>query len=76
MVSARGKLEQPASVVSGLWSVYPRFCYCGQGQWFEVRETDRTTLKLLLSSCRFPVATDYIAHVANLYRRDDHSGDL
>jgi hypothetical protein len=25
-----------------------------------------------LSSCRLPVATDYIAHVANLYRRGDH----
>ena len=33
------------SVGQCLWSVYARFCYCGQGQWSEVRETDRTTLK-------------------------------
>ena len=27
---------------------YPRFCYCGQGQWFEVRETDRTALIIVV----------------------------
>ena len=36
--------------VSGLWSVYNRFCYCGQGQWSEVRETDRTALSELVKT--------------------------
>ena len=40
------------SVGQCLWSVYTRFCYCGQGQWSEVRETDRTTLLNLVCRCR------------------------
>ena len=45
--SVRARTWALRSVGQRLWSVYPRFCYCGQGQWSEVRETDHTTLKFL-----------------------------
>ena len=43
--SVRARTWALRSVGQRLWSVYPRFCYCGQGQWSEVRETDRTALQ-------------------------------
>ena len=46
--SVRPRTWAVRSVGQRLWSVFTRFCYCGQGQWSEVRETDRTTLIYLL----------------------------
>ena len=47
--SVRARTWAAWSVGQRLWSVYPRFCYCGQGQWSEVRETDRTALNILVT---------------------------